>query len=213
MDPQPLYSDAKLREIFAQEWTRLDASEYGGKLGAFPGVEINRRTAQYGYAKLRRQADGTRVCASFGLSRWISSLDQILATIRHEIAHATAWMIDGDSSHGYHWKVHAVRCGTTADRCGPSQHVGMVKQGRKTAYATVECRNCHGRKVFYRASKRATFLVRAANPKNGRLPWTCQSCGTGELFIEKHREKGEFAQPPRAKKQRIDWSAPVIPDE
>ncbi len=80
----------------------------------------------------------------------LNSIKEIEATIKHEIAHAIAYIHFGHSGHGRIWKKVAIAIGDDGKRCYDSTKVVMP-----TGKYIFECSSCH-KEVHYHKKPRVT---------------------------------------------------------
>ena len=106
----PAMSPARL---FRAEYDRINREVYGEALPRFPGVEVLDRTDIFSMARSRGEGPWRRL-QPFWLSRHVQG-PLLLESIRHEVAHAAALMLDGDEGHGPAWQRHAVLCGASGE--------------------------------------------------------------------------------------------------
>ena len=105
--------DAKALADFKKEYERLDREVYDGALHPWPGVQWVEQAfvwASTHFERAPKRLHPFRVSRVFART----AVDEVWwNTIRHEIAHAAAFWLDGtdEGSHGYNWQYHAVKCG------------------------------------------------------------------------------------------------------
>jgi len=105
-------SSADAGELFRQEYERINRTAYSGILPPFPGVELVERTDIF--AMTRARGDGPwRHLRPFLLSTHVTG-KLLIESIRHEIAHAAAILLDDDQGHGPAWERHARLAGASS---------------------------------------------------------------------------------------------------
>lgn len=160
--------------LYEAEWGRIVEiwKERGHDIGPMPRFALNRGIQQMGVCYFK---SGT--VPRIELSCYHPpARGALLDTIRHEIAHATAYLVDQHRGHGKIWRRHARIAGATTNRC-ITDMTGTTRPGPK---ATVSCGNpsCSVKRDYYRVPIRLK-----TQPIVGR----CTECGwRGQFPITLH---------------------------
>lgn len=89
----------------------------------------------------------------FRLSRHFTDPEARLETMRHEIAHAAALLLDGERGHGPVWQRHAVLCGAHPRAC-------TAARPAKAPKVVLACSGCGQEAWYYRPTTRVALAAR-----------------------------------------------------
>lgn len=157
---------------FRAEYDRLNREVYRGALPPFPGVRLTDAGKVAGACHWRG-----RTLLPFRLSRHNTDPDAQLDTIRHEVAHAAAYLLDGDRGHGPAWRAHAERCGATPRACSE-------KRLAKAPKVVLACTACGKEVHFFRATRVVGELER----------YRCRPCGGAFRVVKDDTPPGAAAE-------------------
>lgn len=170
------FSTQQIHGAVRDTYNHVNDTVYGGRLpvwGSFD-FKITDAARTMGCVKYRR----TPYTNSYSVSRLeISARSPDLAalsnTVRHEIAHIAAVVIDGERGHGYGWMKHARLCGADPIRCYQGAEV-VRRPGDYIVYCEREC----GKEVLF--TKRTRNVQRAAS---GLLKVRCKGCNDTTTYL------------------------------
>ncbi|HEX7118596.1 MAG TPA: SprT family zinc-dependent metalloprotease [Longimicrobiales bacterium] len=119
--PGPCCATPAQRRFLAEQYARLNADRFGGRLPSDLPLRLSRRmTRRLGHVRWHRREDGTRVVVELALNPDLM-LDgneaQLRDTLLHEMAHVEAWLEHGHPGHGAPWKRIARRVGCEPRAC------------------------------------------------------------------------------------------------
>lgn len=119
--PGPCCGTPAQRRFLEEEYRRLNAERFGGRLPADLPLRLSRRmTRRLGHVRWHRRADGTRTVVELALNPDLflaGNEAQLRDTLLHEMAHVEAWLEHGSAGHGAVWKRIARRVGCEPRAC------------------------------------------------------------------------------------------------
>lgn len=204
--PGRVFSDEEIRLMVSYEWAIIrekaaHASTYYYDIGEVPPVRISREKRVLGRCKYGNGTNG-RYVREIVITQFFANAADLRDTIRHEIAHALAYLTGTGRKHDAGWEKAATFCGATPAAC--ATNVALTEPQVKNPYLTITCPKCpQGKQVVYRDGKTARHWI---NHGNG----TCYACGfIGKFNVEKHREPVKEVRPSYAKPR--SKTAPALP--
>lgn len=168
--------------LFRSEYERLSRDVFQGRLYPWPGVKFTAALGRLATTRpMRHPLSGQRMLKSFTMSRAFAEQgtdEQILDTIRHEIAHAAEWCLHGTSGHGLVWMNLAVKCGAAPRAKANIPIIAQLIQEKRASRPPVGVLGCENG-CFRRE-------VRDQRTKVARDParFTCRKCKTTIRWIE-----------------------------
>ena len=205
-----VFSDEEIRLMVGYEWAIIrekaaHANTYYFDMGEVPPVEISREKRVLGRCYYGRNPDGSRYIRKIRLTQFFAKEADLRATIRHEIAHALAYLTQSGRNHDHGWRTAAAFCGATPQAC--AANVTLTEPQVKNPYLTIGCPRCNVEAHVYRDGKTARFWLRP--DAKGR----CKNCGwLGGWNVTKHREPVKVARPVYFKRTESKPEHPPIPE-
>lgn len=205
-----VFSDEEIRLMVGYEWAVIQeraahASAYYYDIGEVPPLEISREKRVLGRCYYGRNPDGSKYVKKIRITQFFAKESDLRDTIRHEIAHALAYLTHTGKGHDHGWKQAAIFCGASPERCATG--VTLTEPAVKSAFLTIGCPGCKVTKTFYRDCKAAQWFLRFNDG-------VCHNCGhRGAMTIIKHREPVRIERPSRVTYKPASLPVPMVPEE